>query len=128
MSSEAVPPPAPPGVSGVLLLALETWCCVLALGDEAPLGTRVTLRVVLGSEADALVVLEADFVRLEGAVGVGSHGERVALLPPDLRVVQVVQRAGEGARAISVLRDLCRLSEVAHNADRRQILVVELAL
>lgn len=64
-SRKTVPLSASPGVTVVLLLVPETWCCVMTLGNEPPLGTEVTLRVVLTSEAATLVVLEANFVWLE---------------------------------------------------------------
>lgn len=89
-SRKIFPLSAPPGVTVVLLLVPETWCRVVNLGNESPLGTEVTLRVVLTSEAATLVVLEATFVWLKWAVGVGSHGVGVALLPSYLGVVELV--------------------------------------
>lgn len=64
-SRKIVPLPAPPGVTVVLLLVPETWCCVMTLGNKLPLGTEVTLRVILTSKAATLVVLEAYFVQLK---------------------------------------------------------------
>lgn len=65
----------------------------MTLGNEPPLGTEVTLRVILTSEATALVVLEAKSVWLEGAMGIRSHGVCVAVLPSYLRVVELVEGA-----------------------------------
>lgn len=45
-------------------------------------------------------------------MGVGSHAVTVALLASDLGlvgVVELVERAGEGAGGVSVLGDLCSL-------------------
>lgn len=107
-SSKIVPLSAPPVVTVVLLLVPETWCRVVTLGNKPPLGTEVTLRVILASEA-TLVVLEANFVRLKGAMGIGSHGVSVALLPSYLRMVELVEGAGEGACGVGVVGDMCRV-------------------
>ena len=105
-SRKIVPLSASPGVMVVLLLVPEAWCCVMTLGNKPPLGTEVTLRVVLTSEAATLVVLEGKFVQLNGAMGIGSHGVSVALLPSYLRVVEPVEGAGERACGVVVLGDL----------------------
>lgn len=78
----------------------------MTLGNKPPLGTVVTLRVMLTLEAATLVVLEANFVRLKGAMRIGSHGESVTLLPSYLRMVELVEGAGERACGVSVLGDL----------------------
>lgn len=86
----------------------------VAMGHELlPLGAEVGLRVVLAREGAALVVLEAEFVGLERAVGGGRHGVDVALVPSDLRVVDLVEGAGQGARG--VLGDLRHVA--VHHAD-----------
>lgn len=81
----------------------------MSLRNEPLLGTEVTLRVVLTSEAATLVVLEAQFVRLNGAMRIGSHGVSVALLPSYLRVVEPVEGTREGACGVCVVGDLCSL-------------------
>lgn len=117
-SRKIVPLSAPPGVTVVLLLVPETWCRVMTLGDEPSLGTEVTLRVVLTSEVATLVVLEANFVWLDRAMRVGSHGVDVALMPSNLSVVELVEGAGERACGVGVLGDLCSLCHVTvHEAD-----------
>lgn len=60
-SRKVVPLSASPGVTVVLLLVPETWCRGMTLGNKPPLGTEVTLRVILTLET-TLVVLEANFV------------------------------------------------------------------
>lgn len=66
----------------------------MTLGNKPSLGTEVSPRMVLTTGAATLVVLEAKFVRLGGAVGIGSHCVSVALLPSYLRVVKLVKGAG----------------------------------
>lgn len=61
-------PFAPPGVTVVLLLVPETWCCLMTLGDKALLGTEVTLSLILTLENATLVLLEANFLRIKGAM------------------------------------------------------------
>lgn len=88
----------------------------VAMGHELlPLGAEVGLRVVLAREGAALVVLEAEFVGLERAVGGGRHGVHMALVPSDLRVVDLVEGAGQGARGAGVLGDLRHVA--VHHAD-----------
>lgn len=131
---EAAPLPAPPRGSVVLMLMLlvvsHSWRprCRVTMGCQLlPLGAEVGLRVVLAEdEGAALVVLEAEFAGLERALGGGRHGVDVALLPSDLRVVDLVEGAGQGACGASVLRDLRHVA--VHHANRGQILVVELAI
>lgn len=117
---------APPGVTVVLLLLVpETWCCLMTLGDKALLGAEVTLSLILTLENATLVLLEANFLWIKGAMGAGSHGVSVALMSYHLRVVELV----EGACGVCVLGDLCSVCHVmVHNIDRRWILVVELAI
>lgn len=104
---------ASPGAAVVLLMVPETRCCVLTLRDKLPLGTEVALSVVLTS-----VVLEGKFVRLNGAMAIGSHGVRVALLSSYVRVVDPVEGAGEGARGAGVLGHLRHLRCVTvHDTD-----------
>lgn len=62
---KAAPFSAPPGVTVVLLLVLQTCYQVMTRGTESPLGTEVTLRVVLSLKARALIVLKAEFSWLE---------------------------------------------------------------
>lgn len=95
----------------------------MTLGNKPPLGTEVTLRVGLTLEAAAaaaaaLIVLKAKFVWLQRAMGVGSHGVDVALLSSYLRMVKLVEGAGEGACGVGVLGDVCSLCHVTvHNTD-----------
>lgn len=117
---KAAPLSAPPGVTVVLLLVLQTWYRVVTRGIEPPLGTKVTLRVVLTLKAGALVVLKAEFLGLERAVGIGPHGVDMALLPPDLRMVDMVEGTGERACRAGVLGDVCGLCYVTvHDTDGR---------
>lgn len=117
---KAAPLSAPPGVTVVLLLVLQTWCQVVARGIEPPLGTEVTLRVVLTLKADALVVLKAELAWLERAVGTGPHGVDVALLPSDLRMVDMIERTLKWACRAGMLGDVCGLCDVTvHDADGR---------
>lgn len=125
---KAAPLSAPPGVAVVLLLVLQTWCRVMTRGVKPPLGTEVTLRVALTLKARALVVLKAEFSWLERAVGMGPHGVDVALLPPYLRMVDMVEGTGKWACRAGVLGDVCSLRHVTvHDADGRYILMVKLA-
>lgn len=91
----------------------------MTLGNKLPLGTEVTLRVGLTLEAAAaLIVLKAKLVWLQRAMGVGSHGVDVALLTSYLRMVKLVEGAGEGACGVGVLGDVCSLCHVTvHNTD-----------
>lgn len=62
-------------------------------------------------------------------MGIGSNVVRVALLPSYLRMVELVEGAGERACGVSVVGDLCSLRCVTvHNTDGRWILMVELAI
>lgn len=130
---ETAPLPAPPRGSVVLMLLMlvshsRCPCCHVTMGHQLlPLGAEVGLRVVLTEdEGAALVVLEAEFAGLERALGGGRQGVDVALVPSDLRVVDLVEGAGQGACRAGVLRDLRNVA--VHNANGRQILVVELAI
>lgn len=117
---KAAPLSAPPGVTVVLLLVLQTWSRVMTRGIEPPLGTKVTLRVVLTLKAGALVVLKAEFRGLERAVGIGPHGVDVALLPPYLRMVDVMEGTGERACRAGMLGDVCGLCDLTlHDTDGR---------
>lgn len=78
----------------------------------------MSLRVVLTVEDAALVVLKAKFVGLERAVRIGSQGVDVAVVPSYLRVVELVEGAGERTCRGGVLGDLCSLRHVTvHNTD-----------
>lgn len=125
---KAAPLPAPPGVTVVLLLVLQTWYWGITWEIKPPLGTEVTLRVVLTLKAGALVVLEAEFTWLQRAMGIGPHGVDVALLPSYLRMVDMMEGTGKRACRAGVLGDMRSLCDVTvHDADRRKILVVKLA-
>lgn len=127
-SRKAAPLSAPQGVTVVLLLVLQTWYRVMTRGIEPPLGTEVTLRVVLTLEAGALVVLKAEFSWLERAVGIGPHGVDVALLPSYLRMVDMMEGTGKWACRAGMLGDVCGLCDVTvHDTDGRWILMVKLA-
>lgn len=92
-----------------------------------PLGAEVGLRVVLTQDKGAaLVVLEAKFAGLEGALGGGRHGVDVALVPSDLRVMDLVEGAGQRACRATVLRDLRHVA--VHDANGGKILVVKLTV
>lgn len=92
-----------------------------------PLGAEVGLRVVLTEDQGAaLVVLEAEFAGLERALGGGRHGVDVALVPSDLRVVDLVEGAGQGACRAAVLSNLRHVA--VHDANGGKILVVKLTI
>lgn len=78
------------------------------------LGTKAAWEVIGG-----LVLLEAGFLQLYGAVGPGPHG--VSVLPSYL-----MEGAEEGAHGLSVLGNLCCVS--VHCADGRRVLVIELTI
>lgn len=131
---EAAPLPAPPCGSVVLMMLLlmlvshsRRPCRRVAMWHQMALGAEVALRVVLTEDKGAtLVVLEAKFDRLERALGSGRHGVDVAVVPSDLRVVDLVEGAGQGTRRTGVLGDLRHVA--MHNANRGQIVVVKLAI
>lgn len=103
-------------------------CRWVSVGHQLlPLGAEVGLRVVLTEDnGTALVVLEAKLARLERALRGGRHGVDVALVPSDLRVLDLMEGAGQGARRAGVLGDLRHVA--VHNANGGQIVVVELAI
>lgn len=76
-----------------------------------------------------MAVLEAELVWLCRAVVAGSHGEAVALLPLYLRVVELVEGAGQGACRVSGLGNVCGLGCLAvDSVDGRWIVVVKLTV
>lgn len=90
----------------------------MTLRNKPSLGTEVTLCVVLTLGSAALVVLKAKFIWLKGAMGIGSHGVDMDLLPSYLGMVELVEGAGERARGAGVLGNLCGLCNVTvHDAD-----------
>lgn len=115
-----------------LLLVPGTCCRVVALGNKPPLGTKVTLRMVLALETSILTGLEANFVLLVQPMGVGSEGVAVAvaLLPSYGGMAELMEWAGEWAGGVSVLGDMWSLCDVTgmHNTDRWLVLMVELAV
>lgn len=117
---KAAPLSASPGITVVLLLVLQTWYRVMTRRIEPPLGTEVTLRVVLPLKAGALVVLKAEFSWLDRAVGIGPHGVDVGLLPSYLRMVDMMKWTRKWACRAGMVGDACSLCDATvHDTDGR---------